>query len=321
MRALMQLVEGDHSIVRTADLAKVAPEVLAAARRAGILRPEDPGFEDVSASDLSRVLRVLYDLSGRGRPVPAVFEAAAAPLGWMGAGKDAREVLLCARPPGGLAKALARKRATLVLVPTARHLTPELRERHAPGAVVTLEALEEALVPLGGRFVRRATIAPDAPETGALPVQPVIRLLGLAKRWAELRVCLINSTTVRVDAGGRNLRCTFVDLGMAHGQSRRPTLAWEVLEEVCQHQGRFHTSRLGNANATRQLLHRVGRDLQELFGIDGSPFHRYRSDCGWRSRFDARPDLPDDLEEPSVTFAHGESKKSAKPRSFVPHGR
>ena len=32
----MQLVEGDHSIVRMADLAKVAPEVLAAARAAAV---------------------------------------------------------------------------------------------------------------------------------------------------------------------------------------------------------------------------------------------------------------------------------------------
>jgi len=316
----MQLVEGADSIVRTADLAKVTPEVLAAARRAGILRPEDPGFEDVSASDLSRVLRVLYGLSGRGRPVPAVFEAVAAPLGWMGAGKDAREVLLCARPPGGLSTALERRRPTLVLVPTARHLTPELRERHAPGAVVTLEALEEALVPLGGRLVRRAAIAPDAPETGAPPVRPSIRLLGLAKRWTELRICVVDRTTVRVDAGGRCIRCTYVDLGMAHGHNRRPTLAWEVLEEVCQHHGCFRTRRFGNENATRQLLHRVGRDLQELFGIEGSPFHRYRSDCGWRVRFEVRPDLPDDVEEDTATFAHYVRKKSAKARSFVPHG-
>jgi hypothetical protein len=320
----MQLVEGDHSIVRTADLAKVAPEVLAAARRAGILRPEDPGFEDVSASDLSRVLRVLYGLSGRGRPVPAVFEAAAAPLGWMGTGKDAREVLLCARPPGGLAKALERRRRTLVLIPTARHLTPELRERHAPGAIVTLEALEEALVPLGGRLVRRAAIAPDAPETGAAPVRPSIQrlgLVGLAKRWTDLRICLVDRTTVRVDAGGRCIRCTHVDLGMAHGNSRRPTLAWEVLGELCQQHGCFRTRRFGNENATRQLVHRVGRDLQELFGIDGSPFHRYRSDCGWKARFETRPDLPDDLEDDSVTFARRVSKKLAKGRSFVPHAK
>jgi hypothetical protein len=290
----MELVEGDRHIVRTADLSRVAPEVLAAARRAGVLRPEDPGFEDISASDLARVLRVLYGLSGRGRPVPAIFDAAAAPLGWMGTEKNAREVLLCARPASGLAKALQRRKPTLVLVPTARHLTPALRERHAPGAVVTLEALEEAIVALGGRLVRRAAIAPDAPDLGVRPVQPSIRLVGLAKRWTEMRICLLDRTTVRIDVGGRCIRCTHVDLGMAHHRTRRPTLAWEVLEEICERGGYFNTSRLGNANATRQLIHRVSRDLRDLFGIEGSPFHRYRSDCGWRSRFEARPDLPED---------------------------
>ena len=108
---------------------------------------------------------------------------------------------------------------------------------------------------------------------------------------------------------------------MAHGKHRKPTLAWEVLEEVCQHHGRFLTSRFGNAEATRQLVHRVGCYLQKLFGIRGSPFHRYRSDRGWMARFEARPDLPEDFGESSVTMGPGESKKSARPRSFVPHGR
>ena len=70
MHALMALVEGDHHLVRTAELSAVAPEVLVAARRAGILRADDPGLEDLSATDLARALRALYGLSGRGRPVP-----------------------------------------------------------------------------------------------------------------------------------------------------------------------------------------------------------------------------------------------------------
>jgi hypothetical protein len=295
MRALMQLVEGDRTIVRAADLSEVAPEVLAAARRAGIVRPEDPGFEEISACDLSRVLRALYGLSGRGRPIPAAFGAAPAPLGWMGTGKDAREVLFCARPLTGLAKALDRRRPTLVLVPTARHLTPALRERHPLGARVALEALEEALVPLGGRLVRRDGIAPDAPGIDLRPVERSIRLHGIARRWTEVRFCLLDRTTVRVDVPGRCLRCTPVDLGMAHASTRKPTLVWEVLEEICQHKGYFRTTRFGNANATKQLLFRASQDLQDLFGIDGSPFHRYRSDCGWQSRFQALPDLPEDL--------------------------
>jgi hypothetical protein len=288
----MELVEGERHVVRTADLAKVAPEVLAAARRAGILRPEDPGFEDLSASDLGRVLRVVYGLSGRQRPVPAVFEDAPAPLGWMGTEKRAREALLCARPERSLAKALARKKPTLVLVPTARHLTRALRKRHAPGAVVTIEALEEAIVALGGRLVLRAAIAPDGPEIGVRPVVASIDLVGLAKSWTELRVCLIDNTSVRIDYPGGSVRCTHVDLGMAHGRSRAPTQPWDVLWEICEHGGYFQTSRFGNENTTRQAVHRLGRHLQGLFGIQGSPFHDYRKAGGWRSRFEAQNHLP-----------------------------
>jgi hypothetical protein len=308
MRALMALVEGDHHLVRTAELAAVAPEVLVAARRAGILRTDDPGLEDLSATDLARTLRALYGLAGRGRPVPPVFAAAATTLGWMGTGYGAREVLFCARPRTGLARALRRKRRTLVLVPSARHLTTVLRARHAPGARIELEALEEALVVLDGRLVRRASIAPDAPGIEPSPVQPgvplppdgspstppTVPLRGLAKRWTEMRVCLLDRTTVRVDVGGRCLRCTHIDFGMAHARTRRPTRSWEVVEELCERGGYFRTTRLADAEGTKKLINRASHDLQELFGIEGSPFYRYRSDCGWRSRFEARPDLPED---------------------------
>jgi len=292
----MELVEGGRHFVRTADLEKkVAPDVLAAARRAGLLRPEDPGFEELSASDVARVLRVVYGLSGRQRPVPAVFEDAASPLGWMGTERNAREVLLCARPDSGLAKALARKKPTLVLVPTARHLTRALRERHGAGAVVTLEALEEALVALGGRLVLRAAIAPDAPEIGVRPVVASIDLVGLATLWTQLRFSLIDSTSVRIDHPGGSVRCTHVDLGMAHGHSREPTQPWHVLWEICEHGGYFQTSRFGNAEATRQAIRRFNVQLQQLFGIRGSCFHRYRKAGGWRARFEAQNHLTGDL--------------------------
>jgi hypothetical protein len=294
----MALVEGDHHLVSTAELSAVAPEVLVAARRAGILRADDPGLEDLSATDLARVLRALYGLSGRGRPVPHTFARAATTLGWTGNGRGAREVLLCARPRTGLARALGRKHRTLVLVPTARHLTPLLRERHAPGARVELEALEEALVALGGRLVRRAAIAPDAPgiapEDDSPSKPPTVMLRGLAKHWSEMRLCLLDGTTVRLDVGGRCLRCTHIDFGMAHAHTRKPTLLWEVVEEICERGGYFRTSRFGNADATKKLVNRLSHDLQALFGIRGSPFYRYRTDCGWRSRFEARGDLPED---------------------------
>jgi hypothetical protein len=141
-------------------------------------------------------------------------------------------------------------------------------------------------------------IAPDAPgiappDTSRSTPPPTV-LRGIAKSWPEIRLCLIDRTTVRVDAGDRRIRCSHVDFGMAHRRTRMPTLVWEVIEETCNHGGFFKTSRFSNSDATKRLISRVSRDLQTLFGIDGSPFYRYRSDCGWRSRFLARPDLPDD---------------------------
>jgi len=329
MRALMELVEGDRHIVPTADLErKVAPDVLAAARRAGILRPDDPGFEDLSPTDLSRVLRAVYGLAGRQRPVPAAFEDAASPLGWMGSGEDEREVLLCPRPASGLAAALARERPTVVLVPTARHLTPALRRRHGPGAVVALEALEESLVALGGRLVLRAGIAPDAPGARApralaqrVQVDRSTQLAGHATRWTDLRICRIDSTTVRVDFPGRSVRCTHVDLGMARDSTCAPTQTWDVLWEICEHGGYFQTSRFGNENATRQIIHRFGRHMQRLFGIEGSPFHRYRKAGGWRARFEARRDLPEDPDGAVGDNCRVQSTGSAVAPSLLSHIR
>jgi hypothetical protein len=148
-------------------------------------------------------------------------------------------------------------------------------------------------------------VAPDAPGLDvppepsrpgrSPPTPPTVPLRGLAKRWAEMRLCLLDRTTVRVDVGGRCIRCTYIDFGMAHARTRKPTRAWEIVQEICERGGYFRTRRLADADATKKLISRLSRDLQELFGIEGSPFHRYRSDCGWKARFEARRDLPEDL--------------------------
>ena len=122
-----------------------------------------------------------------------------------------------------------------------------------------------------------------------------IDLVGLAKLWTELRFCLIDKASVRIDYPGGSIRCTHVDLGMAHNYTREPTQLWDVLWEICEHGGYFQTSRFGNENATRQAIHRFARHLQRLFGIPGSAFYRYRKAGGWRARFEAQNHLPGDL--------------------------
>jgi hypothetical protein len=81
---------------------------------------------------------------------------------------------------------------------------------------------------------------------------------------------------------------------MAHAYTRKPTKEWDVIEELCLRGGYFRTTRFGNAEATKKIIFRVGRKLQELTAISGSPFHPYRRGTGWRSRFGAREGLPEE---------------------------
>jgi hypothetical protein len=54
------------------------------------------------------------------------------------------------------------------------------------------------------------------------------------------------------------------------------------------------TRRFGDEEATRKVISRLRAELCELFGLEESPFHRYRRGKGWRLRFQAQPDLPSD---------------------------
>ena len=118
-----------------------------------------------------------------------------------------------------------------------------------------------------------------------------------------MRLCLLDKTTVRVDVGGRCIRCTHVDFGMAHGHTRRPTRSLGGRPgEFCEHGGYFRTMRLGDAQATTKLISRVRKDLQEeLFGIDGSPLPSLPE----RLRLEIRAPKPAAIcpKTPSVTFS------------------
>lgn len=336
MRAFFDLVETGRLYLHASELRALDATLLAALRASGIVRDEDPGMVDVSAPDLARTLRVLYGALARGTALPPTLDARPVVLGWIPEDGTERELVLLAQPSHGLAQALARPGPARVLVPTARQLTPALRARHARGSRVEVEALDESLVVFRRRLARKGGAAPrpgarPAPTHGARGSRERITIstggggaatLGLrpqadgivkagaehascpfpgATSWRDVRISILDQGLVRVDAGSRSFRCTPGDLGMAHPRSRRPTLVWEALIELCEHKGIFKTRRFGEAVATKKLVSRLRARLHVLFGIDPSPFYRYRKGTGWAARFSARPDPPgegdDDLLE------------------------
>ena len=298
MRALLELIEMGALMARTEDLeAKLDADSLAAFRSAGILRPTDyKAHEEISPSDFIRTLRALYRIEGRGLPVAGVFDRHFQSIGWVRDEDGDRSVVLVPQPARGLNIAVHHPNRALLLVPTARAVTAKHREHHGPGRWVHIEVLEEALSTKGGRLARGDVLLPGAAASSAPPPPARAKIEG-AERWNQVRICKVHGKMVRIDIGKKRHRRTHVDLGMAHKRSRKPKRQWALLIELCEGHGYFKSWKFGNAEATRKLVERLGNDLCAILGLEDTPFHRYRRDSGWRTKFVARPDLPDGISE------------------------
>jgi hypothetical protein len=175
---------------------------------------------------------------------------------------------------------------------------------------VQIEVLAEALATKGGRLARGDRVLHDArapssaaahaavrPAVSSAPPPTARAKIEGAQRWNQVCVSRVTSKMVRIDVGKKHYRRTHVDLGMAHKRTRAPTRQWELLIEFCLGHGYFKSWRFADATATRKLVERLGKDLRAVLGLEDSPFHRYRRDTGWRTKFVARPDLPDGSSE------------------------
>jgi hypothetical protein len=307
MRGFFAAVEQGFPVVCLAELdPPLAPEDLAALRDAGVLRDEGrDGLEEVSAPDLARALRALYGIEGRGLPVPAKLGRGTHVLGWCKDGDADREVYLLTGPSPFLNMAILGLRRSLLLVPTARLVSAEERAKHAAGAFVVIDVLAESVTVRDGRLARAGVRAPSAPDLSALsPVPapppalpaalssappPASRLIAGASRWNEIRISLIDATTVRIELPGVSVHRTYVDLGMAHSKNRQPRRVWELLVELCEGHGIFLSTRFGSGDATKKLVSRLGGELGAIFGLEDSAFHPYRPTEGWQTRFQASP--------------------------------
>ena len=175
MRAFLELVEADRLYLPETEVASFGASLLSALRDAGIVRDEDPGMVELSPTDLGRTLRKLYGVLSRGLTLPSSLDERPVLLGWTGEGASLREIVLVAHPTRGLSFALRRSQRSLVLVPTSRALTDEVRARHGGGALVEVDAPEEARVVHGGRPVRPRAPRPALHAAAPATMHPDVR--------------------------------------------------------------------------------------------------------------------------------------------------
>jgi hypothetical protein len=207
---------------------------------------------------------------------------------WASSPRDTDLALWCARR-----ERIERK--TLVLVPTTNHVPFEVASRFARGEQVEVRALDDLLEARDGRLALRADAAAPPPPTAqptALPTAPGIAALLGATRWEEIRITVIDGHTVRIEANGKSILRTFVELGFVDGRKRdvvTPTTAWPLLLLFLKKGGRIKPSAYaehGKAFAVKKAVERLGVAMRQSFGLAEHPIHAYSKRAHlWAARF------------------------------------
>ena len=275
------------------------------------LSAEDLAQLRLDARALVAALREVYRLEG---PAPSAAEVAAAARELTRIGEErtedrTRDVFLGICPsPSALASFLASRarvaRPALVLVPTARAVAPEMAAAYAPGAHVELELLEDTLTVRSAKIARATKLRlvtaspplvlaePEAPAGSVEEAKgdaPAGMLGGIAARigattFAQIMMRAVDGHTLVISCGGKRLRATYIDLGLATS-TRNPSREWGLLLKVCEGRGQFRWKEYGNMTNAKQRVSVLQKRLRAAFGLEDNPFHKYRVVDGWRARF------------------------------------
>jgi hypothetical protein len=291
MRAFLELLGDRQSLAHVEKLApKLARGELDALRAEGFLQPTgSPGIEEVSLPDVIRAVRAHWGAGSGGARTRSIMSHAPMHLGWFEIDDEPCELVLVADDAHALAAAAGRRERALVLVPTDRAMTPELRRRHDSRARVRFVVLAECLGVHGGRVCRVDLPVPVPPplparshasaeQAGAGP------LFDGATAWEQFVFFKEDELTFVARFERRRRRLTAQDIGLAGTVSRKPHKPFKMFMAFLESDGCLKTRRFGGVEATKTTLSRLRAALKTRFGVDDDPF-AFKPGMGWIARF------------------------------------
>ena len=301
MRAFLDLLGSQRSIADIETLAPLlAPGELEALRTEGFLQPTGSDrFDEISVPDVIRTVRALWGAGAGGIRTRSIMSHAPMTLGCLELDAEPVDLVLVTGDSYSLEAAAKRRERSIVLVPTDRALTPELRLRHGSRALVAFVVLSEALGAHGGRVcridlpapmpspLRARTFAPPlahAPPPPPSALSHALLFEGVTD-WGQLTFIKLDNRHILVRLRRRSLTLTAQDLDLVGKRSRQPRKLFEALMAFCENDGCFKGWRFGNAKATKQTLSRLRKKLRQAFGMESDPFYDYQRGVGWIARF------------------------------------
>jgi hypothetical protein len=175
----------------------------------------------------------------------------------------------------------------------------DVAARFAPGETVEVRALGDLIEVRDGKLALFRDVRPTTDPfrstppvvEPAMPRAPGIAALLGATRWEEIRLTVVDGHTLRIEANGKTLLRTFVELGFVDGRKRdvvTPTSAWAVLVLFCK-EGRIKPSayrEVGKPFGAKKAIERLGVAMRASFGLAEHPIHQYsKRSRQWETRF------------------------------------
>src|SRR5262249_43604248 len=118
--------------------------------------------------------------------------------------------------------------------------------------------------------------------SGAFPPLPDLR-------WNEVTITHISCNSVRIEARGIKKMYSYEEMGFKYGRrADQPDQRWEILYELAKQKGQLsRSSGVGTKvrGAAKAAIKDIRKRLCVLMGIADDPFHPYRQEQGYRTKF------------------------------------
>ncbi len=239
-----------------------------------------------------------------------------------------RDVFFTRRPSAPqLATLLTERRTTtrptLILLPTARGIDPELLARH-DGGHVAIAALSDLLTVHDGRItaaralreVPRIDTSPTSRSANVAARGTVGDLLPRAARWGDVTFYSVDRDgLIGVEIAKRQRLFTAADLGMADGRTREPVRAFTLLRRNCDGNGIFDTRPWGGRENGKKIVSELRQALSAAFEMTEIPIEAYsKRNKSWKPKFRALAGKPSEMARMLAEIAKHEEAKPKRKR-------
>ncbi|MBU1074444.1 hypothetical protein KKG45_14480 [bacterium] len=108
--------------------------------------------------------------------------------------------------------------------------------------------------------------------------------------WGDVEIAFRDGHTVSVKVRSVSKVYSYTEMGMSNSRNRNPTVQWELLRVLSQHDGRIGWESLAADSNFRHRKRKLCDHLKKFFGLEIDPIWYDRGERSYKCRFHLKPE-------------------------------